>query len=95
MSDSISISSDESTDSPLLITDEEWKQIEMNLQHISILEQDALEKMEQLYISFANHSNPQLIELQSIIEKCHEDSIQQIPHTNTITFGQLLLEKLS
>lgn len=91
-SDSMSISSQEPNDSSLPVTDEEWEQMEKDLHSISLLQQDALERMERLSQALTSSN---LRELQNIIQQCHEQSLEQLPHTHQVTFGQLLLQHLS
>lgn len=86
--------SDGGDDDSVSITEEEWKQLESDLQHISLLQQDALERMERLSVSLTLSLTTEG-RLMSIIQQCHDQSLQQLSHTNTVTFGQLLLQHLS
>lgn len=97
MSDSMSISSQESNDSS--VTDDEWKQIEKDLVEISLLQDDAVKRMERLSLSLASASSvsSDIRALKNIIQQCHEQSLQQqqISHTQSVRFGKLLLQQLS
>lgn len=101
MSDSMSISSQESIDSSdsVSVTDEEWKQIEKDLVKISLLQEDAVKRMERLSVSLLSSSSvsSDIRALQNIIQQCHEQSLQQqqTSQTHTVHFGQLLLQQLS
>lgn len=97
MSDSMSISSQETDDSS--VTDEEWKQIEKDLVEISLLQEDAVKRMEKLSLSLTSISSvsSDIRAIQNIIQQCHDQSLQQqqISNTQNVRFGQLLLQQLS
>ncbi len=72
--------------------EEEWKQIEDDIHRLSELQTEAYERMRALTARLSSLEPNEAV--LSMIQQCHQESLQELEETGEVTFGQRLLVSL-
>ena len=70
----------------------DWTQVEEDLHIVSKLQEEAYERLTVLIsrISCESYESSQIV--LSMIQSCHEKSMEELENTGEVTFGQMLLQ---
>ena len=71
------------------VSEEDWQQVEQDIQRLSALQTEAYERM--MALTHLLSSLEPSKDILSVIQQCHEESFHTLEQTGEVTFGQRLL----